>query len=332
MGLDIGHSAVKGVVSGERGIRQFMFPSVVCRAINISDETEARRAALDTVEVDGVYYFVGDTAIIQGGAAVPSGLSDDWIETKEHAALVESSLKRLRTMGYPLDDALVVMGLPSRLHDSQAARLKELFLKHCQAELKVVPQPMGAYQATMLQESGMPVVGRDIKTESWGVVEVGRYSTDFMLMMGGRWVQRASGGTQGVSAAAAHLQTLLRDRHQLDVDLLDCEKALSSGSTFKSIKNYGKSVDVTAETEMAAAVLVSDVVDMANRLIDPFARKLDGVIVAGGGAPFVYRELHSRWPHAIMADDPRFAVARGFHRFGCALNLMRMHSKHKALV
>ena len=70
-------------------------------------------------------------------------------------------------------------------------------------------------------------------------------------------------------------------------------------------------------------MLVDEVVDTATRLMEPYARRLDGVIVAGGGADMVYGVLRDRWPHAIKAEDPRFSVAEGMRRFGAALSLVR---------
>jgi plasmid segregation protein ParM len=68
-------------------------------------------------------------------------------------------------------------------------------------------------------------------------------------------------------------------------------------------------------------VLSNEIVDTAARLIEPYARKLNGVIVAGGGAEFMFQELSRRWPHAVKPSSPRFSVAEGMRRYGLMLNL-----------
>jgi plasmid segregation protein ParM len=68
IGLDIGHSAVKVALSDSKGERHHLVvPTAVCQAFRISDEIEAERAAKETVRVGNVDYFIGETAVIQGG-------------------------------------------------------------------------------------------------------------------------------------------------------------------------------------------------------------------------------------------------------------------------
>ncbi len=72
IGLDIGHSAVKVAVSDSKGKRHFLtIPTAVCQAIKISYEAEAERAAKETVKVGSIDYFIGDTALVQGGPMSP---------------------------------------------------------------------------------------------------------------------------------------------------------------------------------------------------------------------------------------------------------------------
>lgn len=327
IGWDIGHSAVKIVGRNVMGLKQIIFPSVVCPAIQISDEAEAARAEIDTVSIDGQKYFVGDTAIVQGGVHGFTGLSDSWISTKEHAALIEASIKKMKAAGFGnIDDALVVLGLPSKLFHQQKALLKELVEKHTKAEIKIIPQPMGAFQAYHLNEQGIPLPGHFVKNEAWAVVEVGHYTTDFMLMMEGRWIERANGSCGGLSTAALHLQRNLKESLNIQADLLDCEKILAKPIGRRALKHFGEMIDVEKEAELAAQTLVSEVVDKGQALIAPFARKLDGVIVAGGGAPFVFETLQKEWRHSKEIEDPRFAVARGAYRFGMAIMQARSYS------
>lgn len=315
--IDLGHSSVKVSFLNQDGVkRREMFRSVVTPSFPISDETEAARAAAETVVVGGRSYFFGSTAETQGGAAVATGLSEDWIETPEYMALMLGALKKMKSKGCPEPLAMVVMGLPTHVYSRYKERLKELAAPYFGgAEIKIVPQPLGAYQRVMLEDMGKPSIGHSMTTESIGIVEIGYFSSDFMLMQSGRWVEKASGTCSGVRVAAEHLMRILSDKRGITADLGECEQALQS----KHIKSFGKRLDVESEVRQALSILESEVVDVATRLMEPYARKLDGIVVAGGGAPFVFEQLKQKWAHAVLPDDHRFAVAEGMRRFGLAI-------------
>jgi plasmid segregation protein ParM len=174
---------------------------------------------------------------------------------------------------------------------------------------------MGAYHHEMLDNLGLPIMGRSMTTEAWGIVEIGYFSTDFILMQNGRWVEKASDGCSGVRVAAEHLMRFVNDKKKLTCDLGECENALQT----RVVLNFGQKVDVSAEVHQATSILVAEIHDTATRLLEPFARKLNGVIVAGGGAPLALPQLKAKWPHSMMPQDHRFAVSEGMRRFGLAI-------------
>lgn len=318
IGLDIGHSTVKASAAGPRGVVQVILPSIVCPALRISDEAEAERAAKETVSVEGRQFFVGETAGIQGGGTV-IGLSEDWIETAEHAALLMGGLNALDIAGVDVKRPHLIMGLPTHLYSRQKARLKEIVARYVDtSSIRVIPQPLGPYQALMLNPAGFPSGDRAMSKESWGVVEVGYFTTDFMLVRNGRWVERASGVCAGVRVAAEHLVRLLSVKN-ITINMFEAEEALQQGY----VRSFGKRIDVSEEVQASTNLIVSDVIDTANRLMEPYARRLDGVIVAGGGAPLVLPQLRAQWPHSIMTDNPRLSVAEGMRRLGLALAHVR---------
>jgi len=328
IGLDLGHSAPKSSFYTPEGAgRKLIFKSVVTPAFAISDEVEARRANEETVTVGGRQYFFGETAEIQGGGSVATGLSEDWVNTPEYAALLMGALKKIDATGALTPAKMIVMGLPVKLHSRYKDKLRDL-ASAClpkDKEIKIIPQPMGAYHHTMLDNFGMPALGRSMTSESWGVAEIGYFSTDFILMQNGRWVEKASDGCSGVRIAAEHLMRLLNEKKRLTCDLGECEAALQTGT----VRNYGQNVNVTAEVQQAISILVSEIHDNATRLFEPFARKLSGVVVAGGGAPLALSQLKAKWPHAMMTQDHRFAVADGMRRFGLAILRSREIAAHK---
>lgn len=326
VGMDIGHSAVKTRATTAEGRSfEFLSPSVVCQAFPISDEAEQRRAAEETVEIKGRQFFIGETARIQEGGGV-SGLSEDWIDTPEHLALIKGAIKRVAKISGVDDKIDLVMGLPTHLHSRQKDRLKEIVMELSPnvGFVKVIPQSMGPYYGLMIGPDGQPAKEHDKNTESWGVVEVGYFSTDFMMAKNGRWVEEGSNqdACPGVRAATESLVRLINKKHQITIDLLDADEALRT----RFIKHYGKQVDVSAEVDESVQLVVDTVIDSAIRLMESSARKLDGVLVAGGGAPLVFEHLRQKWPHAVLVDQPRFAVAEGMRRLGLALTLIRNKS------
>jgi len=229
-------------------------------------------------------------------------------------ALLKGALKCVQDeVGLP-ENAMLVMGLPTHLFSRQRDRLKQLAGEAYKGEIKVVPQPFAPFQMMMLDRLGNPSPVRSMMEESWGVIEVGYYSTDFMLMQRGRWVEKASGSCAGVRVAADHLARMLAEKG-LTVDLPECEEALQT----RRILDFGRKTDVGHEVDQSVALVVTEVIDTATRLMEPYVRKLDGVLVAGGGAPIVHPRIQEKWPHAHMANKPRLAVAEGMRRFGMAL-------------
>ncbi|MFY9328645.1 MAG: ParM/StbA family protein [Georgfuchsia sp.] len=316
IGLDIGHSSVKVSAKTEHGAPvKMMFPSLVCRAFTIADEAEQQRADLETVEIDQRRYFFGDTAKTQGGKSVTMGLTEDWIQTQEHVVLLLGAMKKLASRGVSTERPVLVLGLPTHLYTRQKHQLIDIVKAHLDvADLFVVPQPMGPYQCQILEQNGKSNKSRNMAQESWGVVEVGHFTTDFMLVQNGRWVEKASGSCSGISVATDHLVRLL-EKHGITISLLEAEEAMVT----KTIRNFGKTLEVAADVGKAADIVVAEVVDTASRLLDGYARKMDGVIIAGGGASVVFDRITRKWPHAVQAENPRFSVAEGMRRLGVRL-------------
>lgn len=336
IGLDVGHSAVKMTFDGQSGVERHIFPSLAVPAIQIRNEAEAAIAQKDTVSVDGRNYFVGQTAIIQGKASLSNGLTNSWISSDEHSALLVMA-KKIIDERSSSGKHLYVLGLPIIQFESHKGILKDIAQKHfgLTSEIRVIPQPIGGYQAHMLNRVGAVNGGRSLVDESWGVIDVGYYSTDFILMMNGRWVETASGGCGGVRMATEHLQKLLEAR-EIQRDLVDVEKALREGF----VRHFGEKVDLTKEIQEATQLVASKVLDMATQLMSSHVHALDGVLVTGGGSQIIIDSLKQRWPHARLIDDDhphkdhkgsRFIVSEGYYRWGKNVQLLRQlkNSQHK---
>ncbi|MFN3983821.1 MAG: hypothetical protein ACK4SA_25925, partial [Caldilinea sp.] len=146
VGLDVGHSAVKLVFEVGDGVARDMFASLACPAFAISNPLEAQRAQAETVSVGGRDYFVGDTARIQAQAELASGLTDGWIESPEHAALVLQALRIVQQQGGQ-QPRLWVVGLPVGQFARDRERLAQVMAELLPPgdRIKVLQQPDAVY-------------------------------------------------------------------------------------------------------------------------------------------------------------------------------------------
>lgn len=321
VGIDIGHSAVKAAARHDKSI---FFPSIAIPAVQISDSTERRLAERETVTVEGKEWFFGQTALLQSGGRWASGLTDNWIEQAHHTALLAGALKKLQHDGIA-NPAVVALGLPVKLMKPYRKKLEAIARKVLgeQTEILIVPQPIGAYSTLTLDINGQPNRECMINEVSWAVIDVGFYTTDIILMMEGRWVEVASDSEFGMSHAAEHLQRILSEKG-IDIDLDIAEQGIRTNK----IRHFGVK-EVTEEVRHSLANTSSQILDTAVRLLDPFASRLDGVLVAGGGAEAIAQYgLGDQWPNVKIANNPRFAVAEGLRRLGEAYQLTKMMRGH----
>jgi plasmid segregation protein ParM len=84
----------------------------------------------------------------------------------------------------------------------------------------------------------------------------------------------------------------------------------------KFIKNFGENLNLEIEVEQAYQMISKLIVDHATQVFKEEARRLDGIILAGGGASVVYPHLKHIWPSTIVPENPRFSVADGYVRYG----------------
>lgn len=314
IGLDIGHSSVKVAAGSHREI----FPTAAWPAAALNVEESARAAKADTVRVNGRDYFVGQTAIIHTAGRLLDGLSDGWIETPEHLALMTSGYHRGKS-AVDEEDPILVMGLPSRLHAAQHQRLRELAVMHLSIPIervRVVPQPVGAFMALALTAEGVAVADRSIDSERWGVIDIGYYTTDFGLLLGGIWSHAGARSISGANTAADALRERIAATHNTPISLRDADNALRAGQ----IRLLGKVIDVSGPVQDASNDFARQIIEGAIHTFGDTLPSLDGILVAGGGADLVFPQLQRQFPHAVCAEAPRFAIAEGLRRFGCLIH------------
>jgi plasmid segregation protein ParM len=79
----------------------------------------------------------------------------------------------------------------------------------------------------------------------------------------------------------------------------------------------GKPVPVAEELAASIEPLCREIQETANQVLGSATlRRMQGLLIAGGGAPLLFPHLAKAWPQAVLSEEPRFSVAEGFMRAG----------------
>jgi plasmid segregation protein ParM len=340
VGLDIGHSATKMTLNGKAGVERVLFPSLATPAFKIAYEAEAARAANETVTVNGRDWFVGETARIQADRAIKTGLTDEWILGDDHEALVAYAAKIADAQldGGQRDDRVVVVGLPVSSFQRLKDKLREQVSRHfADARIVTIPQPLSGYFNLIADRDGSLRSMVDVSEAAYAVVDVGHFTSDFIMMAeGARWVQKSSGSGPGAHIAALNLQERLKELG-INVGLIACERAVRERE-LKAAKVL-KDFDLEAAINQAAAPLAEKVVNQFDELIGDRIYELDAIVLVGGGAALVHDSFKSRWGNVMLVEDEhqqpaaaycsttlgvspthlkgsRFLISEGYYRYG----------------
>lgn len=329
VGLDVGHSAVKMTLSTENNTYlRYIFPTAVCFARKIASENEAREAALETVEVDGQKLFVGETAKFYslGKTTAFQGLSDDWVESKEHKALIAQARNIVhRAIRHP-KNIIVVSGLPVAgwLRDDLRNALKQQVANIFDIPFDralVVSQAHGLYSTYAIRRGGK--VNQDAET-GIGIADIGFYTTDILSMIQKRVYDDASMSVGGISESVRRFITLVREKIPgFRASLHEAHDFMLSGK----IHLLGEEIDVSTEREEALRSLAQELADSIKQCFTPASMHIKKIIVGGGGVALLAPYLKEYWPSInLMTEDehqgdkrtigPRFLVSEGYTRIG----------------
>ena len=327
IGIDLGHSSVKVSVKSANKMALIgattIFPTVVRNWTKISNEETARKAQADTVEVNGKKFFVGVTAQLQGQAENFSGQSRNWIETDQHDALLVAAWHRAQRIleannMADTETISLVLGLPASYYDEQREPLR----KRAQSLITKLLAPNQNLRVFIESQSRAPLLcvafdaygsetGRAGDDESWGVIEIGHYTSDFTFHDRGQEVDGAAS-----SASGAHLVYDRIGASFKAAGYLSDTDTITGAIKTRKIKSFGKEIDVTDMVLPAIQEFSSYIQEEVATRFGEKAQRMDGLIVAGGGAYMVGADIKASYPNAIVPNNPRFAVAEGYSRFG----------------
>lgn len=321
--IDGGHSMFKVraslMTSAEQRI-SFQIPTVVIPAFTITNEETRLKAEKECVEMDGKHYFFGETAMRQGRADVFTGQNQEWIQSTQHDVLVLGAWKKVMEVTRSQASRIhLVMGLPAKFLGSQ----KEILLQRIHnllmprllpgQTLKVLVQSQAdaPLQFLAISKNGRPNPSRNLDHESWAVIEIGHFTTDFALSEYGNMIEYAAVSCPGMHMVYEAIATaLVKEKMPSTVAVID--KVVRD----REILWNGEMKDMSNIIAAASSGFEALVLDHADRIFGQQAGMLNGIIVGGGGAALIFEKIRHKFPSAELGDEPRMMVAEGFCRLG----------------
>lgn len=310
--IDIGYGNVKLTVNDEGEARAF--PSLAPRAqVQRSPGGLGRARRTSQVWVDGQVFEVGPDTVLFSDIPV---LHADYTETAEYRALLYGALEMMQVEQIDL----LVTGLPVHLHDTRAARLKQLLkgehnlrpgltVKVMQAA--VVMQPLGGFVAHVHAVRGDWLRSQE---RTYLLIDPGFFSFDWMVTRGMQEVPGLSGSVAGAVAECLRCieEALNRGLGEAYSNLRRLDAGLRSGQ----FRFKGQCIDLEPYREYAQPVVDSALRALRNRV--GAGEEIDEIVLAGGGAPYFLAGVRASFPqHPLqMVHEPMLANVRGFQIIG----------------
>ena len=318
LSVDIGYGYTKGV--GPNGLR-FSFPSVIGTAEDISFATDLIRGEEEkAIKYRDWQFFYGEQAVLQ--SRIQSAIFDrSRVHDHTYKMLFVAALVEMAKSAPDVGRINVVTGLPVDFFGDRPDVIKSLegvyrvtagrVIRFAVDSVFVAPQPFGSLFREVLNEQGK-IANNDVEKGRVGIIDVGTFTTDFVVSDELRYVQRLSGSIRiGWSKVISQVQQSLGDLYRLELTPHEVDRALQA----QEIRVRGEPVSLETLVEPAIAEIQAAIIARARDLWGEGVR-LDTILVSGGGGPHLYEAIHDVYPHARLLDNAFWANAEGLYRFG----------------
>lgn len=318
LSVDIGYGYTKGV--GPDGLR-FSFPSVIGTAEDISFATDLIRGEEEkAIKYRDWQFFYGEQAVLQ--SRIQSAIFDrSRVHDYTYKMLFVAALVEMAKSVPDAGRVNVVTGLPVDFFGDRPDVIKSLegvyrvtanrVIRFAVESVFVAPQPFGSLFREVLNEQGK-IANSDVEKGRVGIIDVGTFTTDFVVSDELRYVQRLSGSISiGWSKVINHVQQALGDMYRLELMPHEVDQALQA----QEVRVRGELVSLEPLVEPAIAEIQAAIIARARDLWGEGVR-LDTILVSGGGGPHLYDAIHDVYPHARLLDNAFWANAEGLYRFG----------------
>ena len=334
LSIDVGSGFIKAVtIDG----RRFIIPSRIARRPDEMDQAFSGQSNKGVIRLQGGSQWIfGDEAV----ATLPSQLvdtrSDGWAGSPAWLALVLAAIARA---GFTSGEVRVVLGVPQKVWSPSLrdSIIRALVRRHSyqvdgnivdieivKERSMVMPQAYGGlslltdhdHSLSVAAEAGAEIAG----------IDIGTYTTGFVVFQGGRFNQELSGGAHnvGIWQIAGILANLLDDLHVWRPTL---DQAMRAIMTPNKVFFLGKINDITDVVSRAAEPVAKE---LTARLQATWGKQASGmeIVVFGGGASLLLPFIQQVYPQArignpVIDDEPippQFAPAMGLLGFFITAN------------
>jgi plasmid segregation protein ParM len=318
LSIDIGYGYTKGV--GPDGLH-FSFPSVIGTAEDIRFASDLIRGGDERpVKYGGWRFFYGEQAVLQ--SRVQSTIFDrSRVRDRTYKMLFVAALVELAKFMPDAERIKVVTGLPVEFFGDRPEVVKsfegvyqvtaERKIKFAVESVVVAPQPFGSLFQELLNKQGK-IINDSVEKGRVGVIDVGTYTTDFIVSDELRYVQRLSGSVRiGWSKVVSQVQQALGDLYRLELMPHEVDRAVQA----REVRVRGEPVSLESLIKPAVTDIQTAIIARARDLWGE-GTGMDMILVSGGGGPHLYDAIRDLYPHARLLDNAFWANAEGLYRFG----------------
>lgn len=323
IGVNIGYAQAKTFSKVEDTVRRVLFAS----ATGTPDKAHFSLTGSEGITLmEPEHVLVGEEAVLQS-RFLNRREDRGFTASAEWYNLFLAALSEITT-GSP--EALVVTGLPVAFFQGDKENVKaRLTTPHTfrregrqrqtvtVSKAVVVPEPFGTLFDVLWDDQGK-VVAQDIATGSIGVIDVGGKTTNLLSVSRIKEIGRE---TASVNVGGWDMVRAVRTWLEVQTPKLDLrDHEIAQAIATKSVKYYGKPVDLTEIVKHTAQDLAGQVIAQATHLWNG-AAKLDAILITGGGALLLGEHIQTHFPHARIVSDPVMANARGFWKYARHLKI-----------
>jgi len=318
LSIDIGYGYTKG--AGPDDLR-FSFPSVIGTAEEISFATDLIRGGEERpIKYGDWRFFYGDQAVLQ--SRIQSAIFDrSRVHDHTYKMLFVATLVELSKVMPDIHRLNVVTGLPVDFFGDRPQVVQSFegtyritadhTMEFIVDSVIVVPQPFGSLFRELLSENGK-ISNSEIERGQIGIIDVGTFTTDFIVSYELRYIQRLSGSARvGWSTVVNRIQQVLDDQYMLELGPHEVDTAVQT----KEVRVRGESVSLQSLIAPAITDLETAIIARARDLWGS-GTHLDRILVTGGGGPHLYDAIRAAYPHAVLLENAFWANVEGFYRFG----------------
>ncbi|MCP3018248.1 PRTRC system protein D [Cupriavidus basilensis] len=269
------------------------------------------------VMVEGSHYEVGpDVSISTAYGNTGRTLSEDFVTTPEYAALLGGALHYTGAT----EITQLMLGLPVHTVQKYAAYLKERFCgRHDFGHGQVVvhnvvglPQPLGSL-VTFMRQSGSAYDSEN----SHLVIDVGYFTTDWVVARGFTMDDRRSGGVPG-GAARIYQQIAAMISEQEGETVTSIERIDKALRESKPFLFYDKEIALQPLLEQGRAVCQTAVKEMQTRV--GRTEDIRSIVLTGGGGSLYFPAIRAAFPRTRIEvlKSPCFGNVNGFYEIGAS--------------